>query len=113
MESEIVSYIAEGMFEPHLMMWNQADQTRIDALTLDAYLLELLQLVLERNWAHDILETILSPHQGDRVFIDWKIEMENLNTILTMVALTKDQLKVQLQSNLHPDLRLNISLEPI
>ena len=50
MESEIVSYIAEGMSELCLMTWYQADQTCIDALTLDAYLLELLQLVLERNW---------------------------------------------------------------
>jgi RNase H-like domain found in reverse transcriptase/Reverse transcriptase (RNA-dependent DNA polymerase)/Integrase zinc binding domain len=116
-DTEIVSYVAEGMFEPRLVAWYQADQSRIDGLTLDAYLLELSQLVLERNWAHDILETILSSSQGNRVFIDWKIEMENLNAILATSAparaLTKDQLKVQLQSNLHPDLRLNLSLEPV
>ena len=76
-DTEIVSYIAEGMFEPHLVAWYQADQSHIDGLTLDVYLLELLQLVLERNWAHDILKTILSSSQGNRVFIDWKIKMEN------------------------------------
>ena len=81
-DAEIVSYVAEGMFEPCLVAWYQADQSRIDGLTLDTYLLELLQLVLERNWAHDILETILSSSQGNCVFIDWKIEMENLNMIL-------------------------------
>ena len=105
------------MFEPHLVVWYQANQTRIDGLTLDAYLLELSQLVLEKNWAHDILETILSLSQGNRVFIDWKIEIKNLNVILATSApaqaLTKDQLKVQLQSNLYPDLRLNLSLEPV
>jgi hypothetical protein len=116
-DTEIVSYVAEGMFEPRLVAWYQADQSRIDGLTLDAYLLDLSQLVLERNWAHDILETILCSSQGNHIFIDWKIEMENLNAILATSApawaLTKDQLKVQLQSNLHPDLRLNLSLEPV
>ena len=116
-DAEIVSYVAEGMFEPRLVAWYQADQTRIDTLTLDQYLTELAQLVLEKNWAHDILETILSSSQGTQPFMDWKIEVENLNAILTTSAptkaLTKDQLKVQLQSNLHPDLRLNLSLEPV
>ena len=112
---EIVSYIAEGMFEPCLVVWYQADQSRIDALTLDQYLAELAQRVLKRNWAHTILETILSLFQGDRIFMDWKIEVENLNAILATSmlakALTEDQLKDQLQSNLHPDLRLSLSLK--
>jgi hypothetical protein len=116
-DTEIVSYVAEGMFEPRLVAWYQADQACIDGLTLDTYLLELSQLVLEKNWAHNILKTILSSSQGDCIFMDWKIEMENLNAILTTAApakaLTKDQLKVQLQSNLHPNLRLNLSLEPV
>jgi hypothetical protein len=49
--------------------------------------------------------------------MDWKIEVENLNVILTTsapsLALTRDALKIQLQSNLHPDLRRKISLEPV
>jgi hypothetical protein len=104
------------MFEPCLVAWYQADQTWIDALMLDEYLTKLTLLVLEKNWAHDILKTILSSSQGIQAFMDWKIELENLNTILTTSvpakALTKDQLKDQLQSNLHPDLRLSLSLEP-
>ena len=116
-DMEIVSYVAEGMFEPCLVVWYQADQFQIDALTLDQYLAELTQLALKRNWAHTILETILSSFQGDCIFMDWKIEVENLNAILTTSvpakALTKVQLKVQLQSNLHPDLRLSLSLKPM
>ena len=116
-DTQIVSYIAKGMFKPRPVAWYQTDQTRIDALSLYAYLTELSQLVLKKNWSHDILETILSSSQGNQVFIDWKIELENLNAILTTStptkALTKAKLKTQLQSNLHPDLRLNISLEPV
>jgi hypothetical protein len=115
--TNVVSYVAEGMFEPCLMGWYQADQTRIDTLTLDEYLAELTLLVLEKNWAHNILEAILSSSQGLQPFMDWKIEMENLNAILTtstpLKALTKVQLKVQLQSNLNPDLRLSLNLEPV
>jgi hypothetical protein len=117
MATDIVSYVAEGMFEPCLVAWYQADQIQIDALSLDEYLKELMLLVLEKNWVHDILETILSSSQGTQVFMDWKIELENLNAILITSAptkvLTKAQLKVQLQSNLHPDLRLSLSLEPV
>jgi hypothetical protein len=117
MASDIVSYVAKGMFELHLVAWYQADQTWIDALILDEYLAELTLLVLEKNWAHGILETILSSSQGTQVFMDWKIEVENLNATLTTSAptkvLTKAQLKVQLQSNLHPDLRLSLSLESV
>ena len=49
----------------HLMTGYQADQTHIDALTLNVYLLELSQLVLMGNWAHDILKTIFSSSQGE------------------------------------------------
>lgn len=42
--------MAEEMFKPHLVAWYQADQSCIDGLTLDAYLIELSQLVLKRNW---------------------------------------------------------------
>ena len=117
MDAEIVSYIAEGMFKPHLIACYQADQARIDALTLDGYLTKLSQLVLEKNWDHEVLKTILSSSQGNRIFIDWEIEIENLNTILTTSAptkaLTRDQLWVQLQSNLNPDLKLNLNLKPV
>ena len=99
-DAEIVSYVTEGMFEPRLVAWYQADQTQIDTLSLAEYLLELSKLVLEKAWAHDIHETILSSSQGTQVFMDWKIKVENLNAILTTSApgsaLTRDALKIQL-----------------
>jgi hypothetical protein len=114
--TEIVSFVAEAMLKPRLIAWYQAGQTRIDRLTLDEYLTELSQLVLEKNWAHKIRDTIISSKQGDRAFIDWKIELENLNAILTMSspshALTSDALKVQLESNLNSELKINLMNEP-
>ena len=48
------------MLEPRLVAWYQAGQSRIDTLTLDQYLDELAKLVLEKNWAHKIRDTIIS-----------------------------------------------------
>ena len=114
--TEIVSFVAEAMLEPRLVAWYQAGQARIDALTLDKYLEELSALVLEKNWAHKIRDTIISSKQGDRAFIDWKIEIENLNAILTTSspthALTPDGLKIQLEANLNTKLKTNLLNEP-
>jgi hypothetical protein len=114
--TEIVSFVAEAMLEPRLVAWYQAGQARIDALTLDQYLEELSKLVLEKNWAHKIRDTIISSKQGSRAFIDWKIELENLNAILVTSspthALTEDGLKVQLEANLNSELKINLLNEP-
>ena len=113
---EIVSFVAEAMQEPRLIAWYQAGQARIDNLTLTQYLDELSQLVLEKNWAHKIRDTIISSKQGSRMFIDWKIEIENLNAILKTSspthALTEDALKVQLEANLNLELKTNLLNEP-
>jgi hypothetical protein len=114
--TEIVSFVAEAMLEPRLVAWYQAGQARIDDLTLEQYLEELSKLVLEKNWAHKIRDTIISSKQGNRAFIDWKIELENLNAILTTSspthALTEDGLKVQLEANLNSELKTNLLNEP-
>jgi hypothetical protein len=71
---------------------------------------------LEKNWAHKIRDTIISSKQGNWAFIDWKIELENLNAILTTTspthALTDDGLNVQLEANLNSELKINILNEP-
>jgi hypothetical protein len=65
---------------------------------------------------HKIRDTIISSKQGNRAFIDWKIELENLNTILTTSSpthtLTEDGLKVQLEANLNSELKINLLNEP-
>lgn len=114
---EIVSHVAEAMMEPRLIQWYQADQARIDALTLDAYIAELADLALERNWSHKMREEILSSRQGDREFMDWKVEIENKNAILATSAaafsLTKAALKSQLEANLNAELRTDLASDPI
>ncbi|KIJ40266.1 hypothetical protein M422DRAFT_256807 [Sphaerobolus stellatus SS14] len=95
--SEIVSFIIDSMMEPRLIAWYNMDQTCMDALTLASYLTELAAL-------------------GDCEFIDWKIEVENLNTILTTSAPTQalkaEALKNQLEANLNEDLLTNLLNEP-
>ncbi|KAF8994179.1 hypothetical protein BDQ17DRAFT_1431204 [Cyathus striatus] len=79
---EVVSFVADSMLEPHLVAWYNSDSKHIDVLTLDAYLLELSKLVLKKNWATKLRNKILSSHQGSKPFMDWKIELENLNAVL-------------------------------
>ena len=59
---------------------------------------------------------IISSKQGDRPFIDWKIEIENLNAILTTSspthALMESGLKVQLEANLNYELKTNLLNQP-
>ena len=97
--AEVISFVAEGMMELCLIQWYQASQVRIDVLTLDQYLDELTGLTLDHNWVHTLREEILNSHQGSCAFINWKIEMENLNSILITSAPTKSltaaTLKVQ------------------
>ncbi|KAF8582172.1 hypothetical protein K439DRAFT_1661961 [Ramaria rubella] len=114
---EIVSFVAEAMMEPHLIAWYHGGQTRIDGLTLEQYLKELAHLVLEKNWVHHIRDRVISSKQGDQSFIDWKIEIENLNAILTTSspehALSLEALKVQLEANLNSELKNNLLNEPV
>jgi hypothetical protein len=67
---------------------------------LDQYFNELVNITLEKDWAHLIREQILTIAQGDWKFIDWKIEIENLSVILATsakpFALTTTVLKTQL-----------------
>ena len=115
--AEVVSFVAEGMMEPWLIQWYQADKVWIDALTLDLYLEELAALTLDKNWAHTLHEEILNSQQRDHPFIDWKIEVENLNAILTTLvptrALSTPGIKDQLEAELHLDLHLSLTNEPI
>jgi hypothetical protein len=111
--AKIVIFVAKAMLKPQLIGWYQADQTCIDQLTLEAYLLELASLTLDKNWAHQIQEAIFSSRQGDCISIDWKIEVENLNAILAtsapLYALTKSLLKNQLPTNLNSKLWLKLN----
>jgi len=82
-DDKVVSFVADAMMEPRLVSWYTSDRVRIDALTLKEYLKELSDLTLEKNWAHLIRQQILSAKQPDKTrFIDWKIELENLNALL-------------------------------
>ncbi|KAF8998775.1 hypothetical protein BDQ17DRAFT_775043 [Cyathus striatus] len=111
--TEVVTFVADAMLEPRLVAWYTGDSSRIDGLLLEAYLLELARLVLPKNWASKIRNQILSSTQGSKRFMDWKIELENLNAILTTTSPTHaldrlTMLKPHLQANMDSKLKLAI-----
>ncbi|KAF5319287.1 hypothetical protein D9619_008691 [Psilocybe cf. subviscida] len=116
-DADIVSFVADGMQEVRLGEWYRASTRRIDALTLDEFFREVRAIVLEPTWAHDLREEILRYEQGDQKFTDFKIHMENLNSLLKSMssihALTEDALKIQMEARLHPYLRKSLNLEPV
>uniref|UniRef100_A0A8H8CNN1 Uncharacterized protein n=1 Tax=Psilocybe cubensis TaxID=181762 RepID=A0A8H8CNN1_PSICU len=114
---EIVSFIADAMLEPRLQAWYQSGSDRIDKLSLDAYIKELAELVLDKNWAHQIKQQILSAKQPDGTrFVDWRIEIENLNALLLTSskkhAFTKDALGDLLEANTRHALSLKLHTNP-
>jgi hypothetical protein len=92
--------------------------TRIDKLTLEEYIAELSAHVLDKNWAHQTRQQILSARQpeGSR-FVDWRIEMENLNAVLTTsaqrFALTPEALRGLLEANARAALATSLAHKPI
>ncbi|TFK16906.1 hypothetical protein FA15DRAFT_711301 [Coprinopsis marcescibilis] len=112
----VVSFVAEAMLELRLTQWYQAGQLRIDKLPLDEYFAELQQLVLDKNWAHDLQEEILNNRQEHRNFYDWKIEQQNKNAILVIAKssfkFTDAKLKSQLEASLHEDIKKDLAHSP-
>ncbi|KAG5349205.1 hypothetical protein C0989_005262 [Termitomyces sp. Mn162] len=109
---EIVRFVVDGMLEPCFVKWYHANQTCIDALSLDKYLTEFVKYVLPCKWEHGVRNTLLSSKQGNKPFADWQIELENLNTLLantkSTCCLSDASVQAQLKANMNPDLRAKL-----
>ena len=51
---EVVSFVADAMYEPRLAAWYSAQQGRIDKMTLKEYLVELATFALPQNWQNKL-----------------------------------------------------------
>ncbi|KAF8989419.1 hypothetical protein BDQ17DRAFT_1547591 [Cyathus striatus] len=98
--TEIVTFIADAMLEPHLVAWYNGDSTRIDGLLLEAYLLELAELKIELQNLNATLtttspthaldpETMLKAHLEGNMDIELKISLENEKIALTSTGFFK------------------------
>ncbi|KAH0589630.1 hypothetical protein H2248_005361 [Termitomyces sp. 'cryptogamus'] len=109
---EIVRFVADGMLEPRFVKWYHANQTCINALSLDKYLTEFAKYALPRKWEHGIRNTLLSSKQGNKPFADWQIELENLNVLLantkSTCCLSDASVQAQLKVNMNPDLHAKL-----
>ncbi|KAF9071428.1 hypothetical protein BDP27DRAFT_1419004 [Rhodocollybia butyracea] len=82
-KDDIVSFVADEMWEPILIQWYTASQTRIDKLTLKEYLSELAGLVLKKGWEGKMRQEVMGAKLGiDVSFAEWAYETQNLNAIL-------------------------------
>ncbi|KAG5349879.1 hypothetical protein C0989_001454 [Termitomyces sp. Mn162] len=110
---EIVRFVADGMLEPCFMKWYHANQTCIDAFSLDKYLTEFAKYALPCKWEHGIRNTLLSSKQGNKPFADWQIELENLNALLantkSTCCLSDASVQAQLKANMNLDLHAKLN----
>ncbi|EJD51374.1 hypothetical protein AURDEDRAFT_159776 [Auricularia subglabra TFB-10046 SS5] len=119
-DTEIVSLVADAMLEPRLAAWYNAQQARIDALTLNEYLTELANLTLPRNWQNKLRNDILASRMDDdpaHKFLDWVVTLQNSNATLQLVgsklALTDDALKAQIEANVSAELKASLETDPL
>lgn len=108
----IVSQVAEEMRDPTLEMWYQADQTRIDKLTLAEYVKELATQTLPEDWQTKFRRTITTAKMKEgEPFSEWAHRNQNLCAILTTIAPTFAISNVALQSILDAGLSLSLLTE--
>ncbi|KAF9059735.1 hypothetical protein BDP27DRAFT_1430937 [Rhodocollybia butyracea] len=117
-KDDIISFIADEMWEPILIQWYTASQTRIDKLTLKEYLSELAGLVLKKGWEGKMRREVMGAKLGiDVSFAEWAYEMQNLNAILSQAApafaVDDPHLKNILDAGLSPKLQESLDAEPV
>ncbi|KAG6858825.1 hypothetical protein C0995_013629, partial [Termitomyces sp. Mi166 len=116
-DSEIVSFVADGMLEPCFVAWYHANQSRIDSMTLDQYLGELQRFALPCRWQSKVCDTILESYQGNMSFADWVVVLQNLNACLKNTSsehtLSETSFKAHLKSHMRPELRRKVDYKRI
>ncbi|KAF8952196.1 hypothetical protein BDZ97DRAFT_2083726 [Flammula alnicola] len=116
--TEVVSFIGDAMSEPRLQEWYRVNEKRLDKLTLDEYMVELGELVLDRDWAYAARAALLSARQPETLtFRYWQTELENKNALLTAsaptFALSEDALRNHLEANARPALSAALARKAI
>ncbi len=98
--------IAWGLQDPQLQEWYITNQERINAMEFSEYMNELQDVWLPSDWERTARTKILSTPQGDRIFWEWALEMQNLNARLlgTLSHLRESALCNQLEPNRNLDL---------
>ncbi|KAG6874908.1 hypothetical protein C0992_006015 [Termitomyces sp. T32_za158] len=108
-DDEVVSFVADGMLEPHFVAWYHANQSCIDRMTLQEYLNELQRYALPQHWQQDVCNMILASHQENISFADWVVVIQDLNAHLSnmrsLYMLDDRALQAHFESHMQPDLQ--------
>lgn len=117
-KTKVVLLVANAMFEPRLQERYHTVEDWIDKLSLDEYMVKLVEIVLNPNWAHQMWQDILATSQPNwQTFKQWCCEMENHNALLTTsmpaFSLAKDSLHHHMEVHVCPSLCLLFLNKPI
>ncbi|KAH7917164.1 hypothetical protein BV22DRAFT_1026885, partial [Leucogyrophana mollusca] len=104
---EQVQCIAWGMRDVRLQDWYLNDKDEIDQYSFPQFMTQLRLHWLEADWQSKIRMKVLGSRQGNCPFYEWAIDLQSSNAILRddPAYLSLDQLRFQMEANMHPSLR--------
>lgn len=105
-EEEQVGRVAWSFQDPQMQEWYIVNQEQIDAMEFPDYMNELRKVWLPSDWEQTAQAKVLSTLQGDRVFWEWVMEIQNLKAHLRGTAshLSERMIHHQLEANHNPKL---------
>lgn len=109
-EVDQVKMIASGMKNPCLHTWYLTQQAILDAGTFTDYMTALKNAWLETHWDTKLRRKVLGSQQGNRMFYEWALELQNQNTLLfgNTAHLSDIQLRNQLEANICDELTIPV-----
>ncbi|KAG1760460.1 hypothetical protein EDD22DRAFT_781129, partial [Suillus occidentalis] len=106
--NEQVGKVAWGMQEPSIQDWYLNDQDHMDSLTFTEYMAEFHAYWLPSDWDDVTHQKLLSSCQGDKLFSEWVVEVQSLNSLLHGIPSQLTELSIchHLEAHMLPDLRM-------
>ncbi|KZT18016.1 hypothetical protein NEOLEDRAFT_1152831 [Neolentinus lepideus HHB14362 ss-1] len=103
---DYVRKIAYGMRDNRLRDWYRVNKTRLNALSLDAYIEEMKKKYLRPDWEDELRRQIFASSQGEQSFWDWQNSLQSTNCLLrgTPSHFTDSDIRKHLDAHMHPEL---------
>ena len=88
--------------------WLDTNEERLKALEFSAFMDQLRERALEKDWDRKIYMSILSSKQGERTFHEWAYELQTRNALLrgSPYHFNEKAFRDRLQINMDPSLEL-------
>jgi len=110
-----VSLIIGGIQDNHVGDWISGDWDRLVTLSFDAFMVKFRSNYLTEDWEEDTLRELLSMTQGNSLFWDFAVAIQNKNSLLcsTTSHLEDNKLRHQINAGMEVHLSKKVSSEKL